>query len=709
MLSQSGRFWSTIQWTKSRYTGNLSVYARGKQAGTIARVVATIWLSSLGFGKPQPNPAPGLAALKQLSLEQLSQLEVVSPTKEPVPAFKSPVAIYVITGEDIRRSGVTTIPDALRMAPGVEVAQIDASKWAIGIRGFGTRISRSVLVLMDGRTVYTPLFAGTYWEVQDTFLDDIDRIEVIRGPGGTIWGPNAVDGVINIITKSANETHGAMAKVSGGNQEQGSGSFRYGGETASGFNYRVYAKGFSRGAQSHPDSNRFDDWHGAQGGFRLDWARGARDSFTLQGDGYSQSDGEQVTVTNYTPPSTANVTGREELSGGNALFRWKRAFDADNDIQIQAFYDRTNRLEPNLGENRDTYDVDYLERAKAGRRHEFLFGAGVRVSQGRFQEVTTGLVFSPLKRTDYLLSAFLQDDFTLVPGKLTLSAGSKLLRTNYASLNFEPSVRLAWTPTSRQTFRASFTHALRTPSDGEHDFYLSSYLGTSNGVPTFARFDANPDFAPEQLNADEVGYRRLFGKNLFLDLSGFFNHYHDLFSEQVLSLSATGSGLPYPTAVPGPSSYTLIQAQFQNGLYGATYGGEATGEWRPMNGWRLHGSYSFLRISLHQAPTNTLSFGPAADEGSSPQHEVSLSSSLDLSTRLQLDMIYRYVSALSAQGVNAYSTGDARIGYKLGRHLDLSLVAQNILQPDHVEYMGDPGGPVAIRRSAYASLSWQTK
>jgi iron complex outermembrane receptor protein len=265
-----------------------------------------------------------------------------------------------------------------------------------------------------------------------------------------------------------------------------------------------------------------------------------------------------------------------------------------------------------------------------------------------------------------------------------------------------------WTPNDKQTFWASFTHALRTPSDGEDDFYLSSYLGNTNGIPTFARFNANPNFAPEQLNGYEVGYRQLIGKNLYLDLAGFFNHYHDLFSEDITGGFSIQTTLPYP-APAAPATYLLLPAQFQNDLYGATYGGEIAPEWRPTKFWRLRGSYSFLRVSLKQAPTTVLGLGPASDNGSSPQHQASFDSSFDISRKLQVDLIFRYVSALPAQDVRAYSTGDARIGYQFSKHVGFSLVGQNLFQPDHVEYIGDPGGPVEIRRSVYASLNFLTK
>lgn len=655
-----------------------------------------------------PQPPSGIQSLKQLSLEQLSQIDVTSPSKQPTPAFRSPVAIYVITGEDIKRAGVTTIPDALRLAPGVEVAQIDSSKWAIGIRGFGTRLSRSVLVLIDGRTVYTPLFAGTYWEVQDTLLEDIDRIEVIRGPGGTIWGPNAVDGVINIITKSSKDTQGTFASAGGGNQEQGFFNYRYGGAADDGLTYKIYGKGFTRGPEYHPDHNDFDAWRGVQAGFRMDWSSGA-DVFSLEGDAYKQEDGEQVSATNYTPPLTENIDGYENLYGANINFRWKRTFSDTNNFQLQAYWDRTSRLEPNLGDYRNTFDLDLLEDTKVGSRNDFLYGVEARSSDGHFIEVTTGLVFSPFHREDYLVSGFFQDNVTLVRDRLLLTAGSKILQTNYTGVEFQPSVRLMWTPNVNQTVWTSFTHAVRTPSDAEEDFYLSSDIGsTANGIPIFARFNANPNFSPEQLNAYELGFRQLLGKNFFLDLATFFNHYHDLFSEDITGSLTPQDTLPYPTPQP-PPTYVLLPAQFQNDLYGATYGGEIAPDWRPTSFWRLRGSYSFLRMSLKQARTASTGLGPAGDVGSSPQHEVTVESSFDLPKRLQLDLVYRYVSRLPYQLVPAYSTADARLAWRFHRNFELSVAGRNLFQPYHYEYLGDPSGLVGIVRSVYGTLAWASK
>lgn len=636
--------------------------------------------------------------LKRLSLEELSQIEVVSPSKEPEKAMRVPMAIYVITGEEIRRSGATSIPEALRLAPGVEVARIDGNKWSIGVRGFGSRLSRSVLVLIDGRTVYTTFFAGTYWEVQDTVMDDIDRIEVIRGPGGTIWGPNAVNGVINIITKRTRDTHGVMSSVRGGSEEQGGFKFRYGGGNGSTLDYRIYGQGFTRAPEYHSDGQNFDDWRAAQTGFRVDWSRRPRETITVQGDLYREEAGERVTATSYTPPYTSDIDANAHLSGGNILARWKKDLDS-GDVQVQAYYDRTNRYEPNFDETRDTFDIDFLHRMRLPKGQQLLWGLGARVSVGKAPPVVSGLTFDPQNRTDQLYTAFVQDEIGLVDRRLSLTLGTKLLRTNFTDIEFEPSARLTWTPSENQTVWAAFTHSLRTPSRAEEDFFLSGYITTTAaGVPYFARFNANREFAPEQLNGYELGYRRLMRHNVFIDISTFYNHYHDLFSEDI-------TGPTFFETTPAPAHF-LLPAQFRNDLLGATTGVEVAPEWRPTSFWRLRGSYSFLHIDLKKAP-GTAELGTASQiEGASPQHQGQVQSSWELSRKLELDLTYRYVGSLPSQGVPSYSTGDARFAWRVSRQLEVSLVGRNLLQAQHFEYLGDPGPLVDIKRSGYLSLTF---
>jgi len=659
-------------------------------------------LSSIALADDPQSPPAGQSnptALKQLSLEELSQIEVTTPSKEPTKVSQTPAAIYVLTGEDIRRSGATSIPEALRLVPGVEVARIDGSTWSIGIRGFGSDLTRSVLVLIDGRTVYTPLFAGTNWDVQNTNMDDIDRIEVIRGPGGTIWGPNAVNGVINIITKDAKDTRGMQVSAGGGNVEQGFLNFRYGGGNGNDFNYRVYGAGFTRSPEYHQDGRNFDDWREGQVGFRMDWNEN-RDAFTLQGDAYDEIAGKSVSATSYTPPYSQIIDGNALLSGENILGRWKRTFNEGNDIQLQVYYDRTDRRTPNYIEIRNTFDVDFLQRLRLPAREEVTWGLGARIDPVDDPVVVSGLQFDPHKRTDYLGTAFVQDQIGLVEQRLSLILGTKMLKTDFTSdVDVEPSARLLWTPNENQTIWAAFTHAIRTPSDSEENFYLLGYIGTTpNGTPYFARFNPNRSFAPEELNGYELGYRQVIGRKLYVDLTGFYNHYHDLFSEDII-------GSTFLEASPEPV-HLLLPADFGNGLLGYTKGVEVAPEYRPANFWRLRGSYSFLHMNIGRSP-HYQDIGTAPSiVGSSPQHQATVQSAFDLTKRLQLDLTYRYVSALPAQKVPGYSTGDARFGWRLKRQVDLSFIGENLFQPWHVEYGGDPGPLVGIKRSVYAKLTW---
>jgi len=636
-------------------------------------------------------------SLKSLSLEDLGKIEVTTVSREPEQVWHTAAAVYIITHDDIVRSGATTIPEALRLAPGVEVARIASNKWAIGIRGFGSRLSRSVLVLIDGRTVYTPLFAGTYWEVQDTLLEDIDRIEVIRGPGGTIWGPNAINGVINIITRSSKDTRGLYVDAGGGNVERGFADVRFGAGNPSGTTYRAYLKGFNRGPEFHPDGENFDVWRAGQAGFRTDWGS-RQNSFTVQGDIYDQLAGERVTAVTYTPPYSQVVDADARLSGGNIMGHWTRTFAEGKDLQLQAYYDRTNRHEPNLGELRDTFDVDFLFRLPAGSRQSITWGAGMRFSHADNIEVVSGLTFDPAERTDQLFTGYIQDEITVVPRRFSITAGTKILHTNFTGVDLQPTLRFLYTPSDTQTLWAAFTRAVRTPSDVERDFFLSGFVGPGpGGVPLFARFNANRDFHSEILQGYELGYRRLISKEVFVDIAGFFNQYFDLLSEDIV-------GGPFLESTPTPPHF-LIPAEFGNGLKGTTEGGEVAPEWRPTTFWRLRGSYSFLEMHIERG-AGSLDVGSAPGiEGSSPQHQVSAQSAFDLPKALSLDLMYRYVSALPGQMVPAYHTADARLAWQV-KSLTFSVVGNNLFQPWHYEFGNDPG-LIGIKRAVYGEIQWR--
>jgi iron complex outermembrane receptor protein len=636
------------------------------------------------------NPSGGL---KHLNLEELGNVEVTTASKVPNTVWHTPAAIYVLTQEDIRRSGATSLPEVLRLVPGVEVARTDSDTWALGVRGFGSTLSRSVLVLIDGRTVYTPLFAGVYWQVQDTLLEDIERIEVIRGPGGTIWGANAVNAVINIITKPAKDTRGLLVSVGGGTVDQGFVGFRYGAAKGQNFDYRVYGKAFTRGPEFHRDHQQFDDWRMGQIGFRTDWSAHGRDTFALQGDLYNEDAGQNVGIAIYSPPGQINVQQNAELSGGNLLGRWQRRLEGGSDIQVRAYYDRTNRRQPNFAESRDTLDVDFLHHLTLPGRQSLLWGLGLRLSSGNASEVVPTIQFIPNHRTDKLYSGFVQDEFKISENQLSLIIGAKFLHNIYTGFEVQPSARLLWTPTTRQSLWAAVTRAVRTPSRIEEDDKLT----VAPAPPTFLRIIGDGKFSSEKMIGYELGYRSLVTPKFYVDVATFYNNYDRLLSVE--------PGVPFSEASP-PPTHLVVPLFFRNGLLGTAYGFEVAPDWTPVSWWHLKGSYSFLHLDIRTGKGSLDTSTPASIEGTSPQHQVVVQSFFNLPGRLEFDQTYRYVSALPAQNVKSYGTADVRLGWHLNRAFELSLVGQNLLQPDHAEFGGDPGPLVGIKRCAYGKITW---
>jgi len=656
----------------------------------------------LVVGSAKPSRADGAAEaeasggrLKQLSLEQLGDTEVTTVSKQPVKIARTPAAVYVLTQEDIRRSGATSIPEALRLVPGVEVSRIDSNKWAVGVRGFESRLSRSVLVLIDGRSVYTPLFAGVYWEVQDTLLEDIDRIEVIRGPGGTIWGPNAVNGVINIITRTASETQGTLVTAGGGSLDQGTLGARYGSGNGKIFNYRIYGKGFARGPEFHPDQNRFDGWRMGQGGFRADWDSQTRDKITLQGDLYDGSAGERASLATYSPPFVTLAQSDARLSGGNMLGRWERTLSDGSGFQVQAYYDRTNRHDINYSENRNTFDIDFLDHLTLPWRQAFVWGLGARVSPSNFIEVVPTALFAP-HSTDQLYSAFVEDEIALVDNHLWLTLGSKFLHNNYTGFDVQPTARLLWTPTARQSLWAAVSRAVRTPSALEENLQVTGLISANPLI--FARAYGDGHFTPERMLGYEAGYRTLVAPKLYLDLASFYNHYTDLESIEPAA--------PFLEASP-PPAHLVVPLYLRNGILGNTSGIEIGPDWRPTRWWRLEGSYSYLHMALRKTAGSQDSSTASSTKGASPAHEIVIQSLVDLPRGFEVDQTFRYVSALPAQMVPSYGTGDAKLSWRAAGGFGLSVVGQNLLQPHHPEFGGDPGPLVENRRGIYAQVTWR--
>jgi iron complex outermembrane receptor protein len=645
-------------------------------------------------GRAAP-PRTDSISLKALSLEELSKIEVTTVSKEAASAFTTPAAITVLTQSDIRRSGATNIPDILRLVPGVEVAQIDSGKWAIGIRGFQGRLSKSVLVLIDGRSVYTPLFAGVYWEMQDTLIEDIDRIEVIRGPGGTIWGANAVNGVINIITKHSRETRGLLVSAGGGNVEQGFLNARYGAGDEM-LSYRVFSSGFTRGPQYHQDGRNFDDWRRGQAGFRLDWNPNGRDTLTLLGNAYESEVGGKLGISTYSPPVLINREANGYFSGRNLLAGWRRTLKPGSDIQVRVYYDRTNRQDLNYREVRNTLDADFVHHV-ALNRHNIIWGAGIRVSPSRFTQTVPTVDFLPHNETYSIYSAFAQDSIALIPNRLTFTLGTKFEHNSYSGFELQPSGRFAWTLTEQQTIWGAVTRAVRTPSRIEQGFRYSALAAPA--LPLYLRLIGDGDFHAEQLVGYELGYRAYVSGAGFVSFASFYNRYDDLLSVENRPIE--------PEATPEPP-HLVLPLYFRNGIAADTKGVEISSLWDVRSWWRVRGSYSFMHLDARRYPTSNDASTVAQLEGDSPRHKVVTQSFFELPKGFDLGLTYRYVSSVPGpdQRVPAYSTGDVRFAKRLTRELELSVVGRNLFQPSHPEYAGDPGGLVGIRRSAFIKLTW---
>ena len=688
-----------IVWASSRS----NALSRTGLSGQLSmhRVVAVplvCFLISLGSLPPklcaQTNQEPD-RSLMRLSLEELGNVEVTTVSKEPEQVWQTPAAIYVITQEDIRRSGATSIPELLRLAPGVEVARIDSDHWAVGVRGFGGEFSKSLLVLIDGRSVYSPLFAGVYWQVQDTLLEDVDRIEVIRGPGGTIWGANAVNGVINIITKKAKDSHGIIAPLGGGDIDQGIGAFRFGSTNSKGFDYRVYGKGFIRGSEFHPDGMNFDEWKMGQLGFRTDWSKNVRDTFNVQGDIYKGLDGERVAVSFYSPASVSILDGPHHTSGGNIIGSWRRQLGKNSDVETRGYFDRTSRFSPQLDEIRNTYDLDLLYHVLAPAHQDVLLGVGARWSHDHITQIFQTLNFTPSQETDSIFSWFIQDQIGIVPTKLSLILGSKFEHNNRSGFEVQPNGRLMWTPSPRQTVWMAVTRAVRTPSRLDQDLQLTDFLEAN--PPVFLRVVGSKNFRSEHLLSTEVGYRTLIAHQFYADLSIYRNEYNDLYGY--------GPGSVLLEISPAPA-HIVLQEPLANALKGDTSGGEIEPVWNPVKWVELKGSYSYLHLEVHDKPGFTDNQNTVSDNGSSPHHQGIIEALFNVPGGFELDPTYRYVSNLPAQKVTAYSTGDLRLGWHAEHNWEISVVGRNLMQPHHAEFGSDVDTIVGIKREAYARITW---
>ncbi len=649
-------------------------------------------------------PSAGLASLSGLSLEQLMDVKVtiLGPSET---VSRTPAAVSVVTADDIKRSGARNIPEALRLVPGMDVAQIDSSEWAVSARGFNDQSANKLLVMEDGRSIYTPVFSGVFWDVQDTMMEDIDHIEVVRGPGATLWGANAVNGVINVITKSAADTQGWLVSGGGGSMEQGFADARYGGKIGDNASYRVYGTYSDHAGAVLPDGNEAtNSWQMARGGFRVDWDATGENAITLQGDGY---DGwiRQVLTDLYSPlpPTyTESIPDDWQVHGADVLGHWTHTFSDTSDLKIQAYYDYTGRKAAIFDEERHTFDLSLQHEFAVGERNKVVWGLGYNVTADT-EKNNPIISFNPDAETENLYNGFLQDEIALVKDRLSLTVGSKVEHNDYTGIEYEPGGRLLWTPwadsgtraLSSQTFWASVSRAVRTPSRSEESF--ASTIGTGQPYPEASYGTAG--FESEKLMAYELGYRVQPFEKLSFDLAAYYNVYDDLRSVQVVSLPS----LPQPELVTANG----------NNLYGHTYGTEISATWKAADWWRLQPSYTYLHMDLQAHPAGLVpDYGPdiaAQIDGSNPKNQFSIRSSMDLPQGVTFDTTLRYVDNLSSFQMDGYFELDARLGWRIDKHWELAIVGLNLLHDQHSEFATTEVNTQAtqIPRSIYGEITWQ--
>jgi iron complex outermembrane recepter protein len=615
-----------------------------------------------------PSTSVSVQDLKRLTIEELASLDVTSVSRRSERVSRAAAAVSVVRAEDIRRSGATTLPDILRLADGLDVARANANAWGVTSRGFNSSSANKLLVLVDGRSVYSPLSSGTFWDVQDFSLADIDRIEVIRGPGGSIWGANAVNGVVNVLTRSAADTIGDFVGVASGSDEHVLVNARHGGRFGDGGAYRVYGKLRQRGPQlfAATDTSAEDDILMGAGGFRMDSDARSSSFWTVQGDAYSGSVG---------------LFNRDDarLAGGNVLGRWSRRWSGTAEFRVQGSYERTWRKVPlQFEETRDTVDVDAQHHLLLRGRNDVVVGGAVRVSNGN-DRGTAGFVFEPERRTHTVVGLFAQDEIALRGRDLFLTLGSKFERNDFTGMEVQPTARFRWTPGDRRTVWAAVSRAVRLPTRFDTD------IRVVNPVTHAVLIEGNEDFDAESVVAYEGGFRTLLSPRFAVDTSVYANRYDRLRSQEF-----------------HPGQPLLIS----NGLNATTGGLEIAGTAQALASWRLHAAYSFIHENFSFDPGVVDPTG-GAFEHNDPAHLFSLLSYLDLPHGLQFDGTFRSVSRRPNPVVPAYSEMTLRLGWTVRAGWEVALVGTNLLHSQHAELFTINAPRYEYRRGVYARSAWR--
>lgn len=659
---------------------------------TVAIISASLFATS-------PTQAATGRDLTSLSIQELMNVKVTSAGKKPQNLSDVAGAIYVITQEDIRRSTASSIPELLRDVPGLHVARIDTNKWAISARGFSGRFANKILVLVDGRTVYSPLFSGVFWEVQDTFLPDIDRIEIIRGPGASVWGSNAVNGVINIITKNAKDTLGAMAVAEIGTEERGIGSFRYGGKISEDAYLRIFGKHLKYdSARSVGGGDGHDEWDNDRLGFRLDNQFDDGSELMLQGEAYVGSADERADRPTLIAPFTQTTETTSDLNGQFILGRWAREFSDTSNVSFQGFIDRSDRDDPRIQITTTTFDIEGQHTFNISDTNEFNWGLGYRYetdsTNGSFD-----LSLIPDDADSEIFSAFLQDEQRLLDDDLSITVGAKFEHNNYSGFEAQPSARALYRVNENNSVWISASRALHTPTRGENEISLNQqviapFTGTNlSPFPLVVRL-TGIEPVPEEVYAFELGYRTVPAPEISVDIAAFYNVYNNL------SLITLG-GSPFFETTNGVLHLVNPLAGVP-GRDAEAFGLEFDARWQVSDRLTVRGAYSFLKLDMH-ADSRAID-AANAEEGQYPQQQLSLITQFDITDDIALDTVVRFVDTLPNIGVDGYVTGDLRLGWQISDGVEVSLIGRNLIETSHQEFVPELLGtrPTEVERSVLA-------
>jgi iron complex outermembrane recepter protein len=678
--------------------GNRAVAVTYRARRVVRAIAIVIVLASTALPAWPQQKAADLTAQ---SLEDLMNIEVTSVSKTQETLSHTAAAVFVISPEDISRSGATSIPDLLRAVPGMDVSQINGNTWAISVRGFNARFSNDLLVLVDGRPVYTETFGGVYWDVLDLPLENVERIEVIRGPGGSVWGANAVNGVVNIITKKASESHGGLVVAGGGNTDQGFGITQYGGHAGDKTDYRVYAKYLNQDhSRDSTGQDGGDGWHMLRGGFRVDSVVSSKDTLMFEGNIYSAREGlPTISFPSVTASAPQNIEQLANLSGGFIQGLWDHTYSSHSDTTLQVSYDRYER-EDILREGRDTLNVDFQHHFSGWVRQSIVWGLTYRYSSWNSDGNLTAS-FAPADLNTQLFGSFIQDEIAVVPDRVYLTIGTKLEHNHYTGFALMPSARVAWAPNPHHTLWAAVSQADRTPSalDASARSTISGFPGPG-GIPVLVTFIGNPQVKNEGLIAYEMGYRTTVLKQLSIDFTTYFNNYSDQYTSE--------PSTPFVENTP-PPQHIVQPITFANLMHGETHGIEVAVNWQPTRRWTLSPGYAFEEIHMRLAPTSqdTNSVGEA--EGSSPEHSAQLRSHLTLPHGLSWDTSAYFVGRLTDPREPSYTRLDTQLTWLVGEGASLSFVGQNLVKNLHEEFVDLSGSArtTLVKRSAYAKFTWR--